>query len=215
MAKKRESKMTDILKQAMKKLSEARKIIRASSSRQLAKEWDREATALLADIQETLANSQSAQATQADVTGEREAFESCALMEGSLFKRRADDPDKYWDGNVQDDWELWQARAILALRPQQSGLTGCNCRWDGDTQVQWCELHLAHKDAIHEWAERAKEAEKQLTLRPERVPMTYEQRQSAFLSAPTSSGGHRTAFMLGIQFSEAHHGITAQAKGGE
>ena len=57
-------------------------------------------------------------------------------------------------------------RAILALRPEQSGLTGCNCRWDGDTQVQWCELHLAHKDAIHEWAERAKEAEKQLALRP-------------------------------------------------
>lgn len=106
---------------------------------------------------------QPAQATQAEVTGEREAFESCTLMEGSLFKRRADDPDKYWDGNVQDDWELWQARAILALRP-------------------------------------------------ERVPMTGEQRQSAFLSAPTSSGGHRTAFMLGIQFAEAHHDITAQAK---
>lgn len=58
------------------------------------------------------------------------------------------------------------ARAILALHPVQSGLTGCNCRWDGDTQVQWCELHLAHKEAIHEWAERAKEAEKQLALHP-------------------------------------------------
>ena len=66
-------------------------------------------------------------------------------------------------------------RAILALRPQQSGLTGCNCRWDGDTQVQWCELHLAHKEAIHEWAERAKEAEKQLALRPAAVPMTDAQ----------------------------------------
>ena len=51
-----------------------------------------------------------------------------------------------------------------------------------------------------------------LALRPERVPMTDEQRQLAFLSAPTSSGGHRTAFMLGIAASEAHHGITAQAK---
>lgn len=38
-------------------------------------------------------------------------------------------------------------------------LTGCNCRWQGDTQVEWCELHLAHKDAIHEWAQRAKAAE--------------------------------------------------------
>lgn len=60
-----------------------------------------------------------AQATQAEVTDEREAFESCTLMEGSLFKRRADDPDKYWDGNVQDDWELWQARATLALRHER------------------------------------------------------------------------------------------------
>ena len=66
---------------------------------------------------------QPAQATQAEVTDEREAFESCALMEGSLFKRRADDPDKYWDGNVQDDWELWQARAILALRPERVPMT--------------------------------------------------------------------------------------------
>ena len=74
-----------------------------------------------------------------------------------------------------DEWQQYEiavARAILALRPQQSGLTGCNCRWDGDTQVQWCELHLAHKEAIHEWAESAKEAEKQLTRRPAAVPMT-------------------------------------------
>lgn len=63
---------------------------------------------------------QPTQAAQAvPMTDEREAFESCALMAGSLFKRRADDPDKYWDGNVQDDWELWQARAILALRPER------------------------------------------------------------------------------------------------
>ena len=61
----------------------------------------------------------TAQAHPAEVTGEREAFESCALMEGSLFKRRADDPDKYWDGNVQDDWELWQA----ALRPAAVPMT--------------------------------------------------------------------------------------------
>ena len=51
------------------------------------------------------------------MTDEREAFESCALMEGSLFKRRADDPDKYWDGNVQDDWELWKARAQVQGEP--------------------------------------------------------------------------------------------------
>lgn len=68
-------------------------------------------------VQKRLAAQPPAQATQAEVTGEREAFESCALMEGSLFKRRADDPDKYWDGNVQDDWELWQARAQVQGEP--------------------------------------------------------------------------------------------------
>lgn len=38
-------------------------------------------------------------------------------------------------------------------------LTTCNCRWNGDVQVQSCTLHAAHFDAIHEWAERAKTAE--------------------------------------------------------
>lgn len=38
-------------------------------------------------------------------------------------------------------------------------LTTCNCRWDGEKQVQQCTLHEAHVDAIHEWAERAKTAE--------------------------------------------------------
>ena len=53
---------------------------------------------------------------------ERAEFEACAPMAGSLFKRRADDPDKYWDGNVQDDWELWQARAALqSPSPQTKG----------------------------------------------------------------------------------------------
>lgn len=62
-------------------------------------------------------------AQPAEVTDERGAFEACEVMAGSLFKRRADDPEKYWDGNVQDDWELWQARAILTRRPVQVPMT--------------------------------------------------------------------------------------------
>lgn len=42
-------------------------------------------------------------------------------------------------------------------------LTTCNCRWDGEKQVQQCTLHEAHIDAIHEWAERAKTAEAKLS----------------------------------------------------
>lgn len=59
--------------------------------------------------------------------------------------------------------DIAQAIAARAAKPaQEVTLTGCNCRWDGSEQVQWCELHLAHKDAIHEWAERAKTAEAKL-----------------------------------------------------
>jgi hypothetical protein len=42
----------------------------------------------------------------------------------------------------------------------------CNCRWDGEVQVQQCTLHQAHVDAIHEWAERAKAAEAKLKAQP-------------------------------------------------
>ena len=98
------------LKQAVQQALEALTFIRGQL-----KGWDQGAPVIDA--------LRAALATQAEVTDEREAFESCTLMEGSLFKRRADDPDKYWDGNVQDDWELWQARAILALRPQAVPMT--------------------------------------------------------------------------------------------
>jgi hypothetical protein len=57
----------------------------------------------------------------------------------------------------------WPKRTQAALAQQAvPQMTGCNCRWDGGTQVQWCELHLAHKEAIHDWAERAKTAEAKL-----------------------------------------------------
>ena len=54
--------------------------------------------------------------------------------------------------------EIDELRAALA----EPVLQTCNCRWDGETQVQQCTLHEAHVDAIHEWAERAKTAEKKL-----------------------------------------------------
>lgn len=48
-------------------------------------------------------------------------------------------------------------------QPTQGDMpSGCNCRWDGYEQIQTCELHQAHIDAIHEWAERAKTAERKL-----------------------------------------------------
>ena len=117
-------------------------------------------------------------------------------------------PEFKWPAVVE------KARAILALRPTQvNTLAGCNCRWDGDTQVQWCELHLAHKEAIHEWAERAKSAEQKLALRPVQVPMTPTERERELDRSPVDASWEAgDAFMEGIYAAEAHHGITAQAK---
>lgn len=46
----------------------------------------------------------------------------------------------------------------------EPALTTCNCRWTGEELVQQCTLHEAWRDAIHDWAERAKEAERKLAV---------------------------------------------------
>ena len=51
---------------------------------------------------------------------------------------------------------------------EQSAQQTCNCRWEGEVQVQQCTLHEAHIDAIHEWAGRAKAAEAKLAEQPAR-----------------------------------------------
>lgn len=53
------SKLKQAAQQALKELGEARKIIRASSSRQLAKDWDRRATAVLADLRTAIQQAES------------------------------------------------------------------------------------------------------------------------------------------------------------
>lgn len=50
-------------------------------------------------------------------------------------------------------------------------LKHCACEFDGDTCVSQCKLHAAHVDAIHEWAERAKEAEAKLAAQPAPAPV--------------------------------------------
>ena len=77
-------------------------------------------------------------------------------------------------------------------------------------RLRTCAKHTALDaviELLNEAADEIERLQRELALRPVQVPMTDDERQSAFLSAPTSSGGHRTAFMLGIQFAEAHHGI--------
>ena len=53
-------------------------------------------------------------------------------------------------------------RLAAGLRAMADAPQPCNCRWEGETQVQQCTLHEAHVEAIHEWAERAKTAEAEL-----------------------------------------------------
>lgn len=65
-------------------------------------------------------------------------------------------------GNTDRLWQAYRSAILAAVPTAQQTLTTCNCRWDGETQVQRCTLHEAHVDAIHEWAERAKTAEKAL-----------------------------------------------------
>lgn len=38
----------------------------------------------------------------------RSAFENSASMKGRLFKRRSDNPDVYWDNDVELAWSIWK-----------------------------------------------------------------------------------------------------------
>ena len=58
-----------------------------------------------------------------------------------------------------------QARPLAAPSAQPSATVaeqGCGCRWQGEVYAHRCPLHDAWHTAIHEWAERAKTAEKKL-----------------------------------------------------
>jgi len=65
-------------------------------------------------------------------------------------------------GKTDCDWCRPKKSTLPAAPVHQT----CNCRWDGEVQVQQCTLHQAHVDAIHEWAERAKAAEAKLAAQP-------------------------------------------------
>jgi hypothetical protein len=108
-------------------------------------------------------------------------------------------------------------------------LQTCNCRWDGEVQVQQCTLHEAHVDAIHEWAERAKTAEKKLAALaepvqepvawshingtsdtkwhpPQRKPLTRE--EAIALWADKSDGSSNGEIVSYCRAIERAHGIT-------
>lgn len=55
--------------------------------------------------------------------------------------------------------ELRALAAAPAVQPPP-GRMGCACQWEGNEYVQRCDFHDAWHTALHEWADRAKAAEK-------------------------------------------------------
>lgn len=90
------------------------------------------------------------------MTDERKAFEAWAAARGWPHSWTTSDGVRQHYG---PSWDVWSAALSAQPEPAVPTLTTCNCRWDGETQVQQCTLHEAHVQAIHEWAERAKAAE--------------------------------------------------------
>jgi hypothetical protein len=78
----------------------------------------------------------------------------------------------------EEAWEKYKPPHTAPPQRAEPTLQTCNCRWDGEVQVQQCTLHEAHVDAIHEWAERAKTAEKKLAaLAQQAEPVAVAERE--------------------------------------
>lgn len=85
---------------------------------------------------------------------------------------------------IHGDLPTGEVKVYTAPPAQTPPLTTCNCRWDGDKQVQQCTLHEAHVDAIHEWAERAKSAEAKLKEQTPPPRLTDEMLAAIYIEKP-------------------------------
>jgi hypothetical protein len=102
-----------------------------------------------------------------DITQQAEPVEPVACIDAlkDAFFEGFTSVATYNDTLLNSPEEAWEKYKPPHTAPPQRAepvLQTCNCRWDGEVQVQQCTLHEAHVDAIHEWAERAKTAEKKL-----------------------------------------------------
>lgn len=98
----------------------------------------------------------------------------------------------------------WNRRAAVAAQPEAVGepcdTKGCACRWDKeDIRVQTCERHQGWLEVVHEWAERAKEAERQLASAPTIQPTQPVQEREAFIAAAKRAG------MEGVWLGDGHN----------
>ena len=93
-----------------------------------------------------------------------------------------------WDGGDTE----WFKRAYTVMENVRAALAEpvlqtCNCRWDGEMQMQQCTLHEAHVDAIKEWAQRAKFAEKKLAALAEQRLTDMEQKMERSIESLKSA----------------------------
>lgn len=89
--------LKEAAQQALKELGEARKIVRASSSRQLAKDWDRRATDALANLRAAIQQAEAQQPATGEPLGEPFGWwftedPDVFCMPGSGFRRFPNKP---------------------------------------------------------------------------------------------------------------------------
>ena len=113
----------------------------------------------------------------------RMALEALENHEGNYKLEKA--------GAARSHKAITAIKQALAAPVQQT----CNCRWDGEVQVQQCTLHEAHLLAVHEWAGRAKAAEAKLAAQPapvqepvawmqDSIELYVQDRPSAYYTIP-------------------------------
>lgn len=84
---------------------------------------------------------------------------------------------------------LWATLATLpAPQAAEPALSTCNCRWDGETQVQSCTLHEAWKDTLHENGAELRHLRAALTAGP--ATLAAEPISDALLTAAKAALSH-------------------------
>lgn len=110
---------------------------------------------------------------------------------------------------VDADWlarreqASYEAGRASVAQPEPQGeradLSGCACRWDkDDNRVHTCERHQGWLDVVHEWAERAKAAEREV----EGLKISCRRHASHAASAEQEAREARAALLAAPQADE-------------
>jgi hypothetical protein len=122
-------------------------------------------------------------------------------------RRLGADSPRIWAPNAPDapPPELDLVAVYIAAQPAPVQQT-CNCRWDGEVQVQQCTLHEAHLLAVHEWAGRAKAAEAKLAAPDLQAEIDATNRQVEILSDALAESRREVAALAAPVACECNQG---------